>query len=740
MKNIIQNIIKTIPVPGSMRYAKFFTIAVALLFACCAKSLTAQTPCPEVQVIATNLLGPAKVIQTSLGNFLVAEVGMPDELNSARVSIVDRNGNRRTLLEGLPSARAFVGDPSGTSGLYLHGRTLYVLNGQGDITLSGPVQGTEKANPTPASPIFSSVLAVDFPASLEANTTGFKITLANHHTLKSNAPLAVTNPSGESTTIRLVVDFVDYLPDPRPNFADNVRHSHPYGIVANNTHLYVVDGGFNNVRKVEIASGQEQTLASFPPTPSPLPNGPPVIENVPTSIHWVGDQLLVTTFGGAPFLPGLSKVVQVHPQTGIVVSVVEGLTTAIDSTPLSADTLNGGVLTLEYNLSFPQPGLGRLQSFIVPMAHAAMHSTCLVTPSSMLIDRTSGRLILSELSTGRLVWLPAPRSLSKGGYIYFSEFVGGRINRANLDGTGKVTLVSGLSNPIGPTLDLARGHMYWGDVGTATMRRANLDGTGQTIVVSSPNGGLPTLDLAAGRMYWSVSSRGNIRRANMDGSDQQVLITGQNDPHAIALDAVGGKIYWPEFGGGNIWRANLDGTEATNLIQGLAKPNLMTLDIAGDKMYWTGQGSGDIRRANLDGSGQEIVVRNLNGPAGIALDVGNGYLYSANSFGGDIRRTNPDGTGREILLSDLSGPAFLTLDLSISPPQNIQIATNLDSTLTLTWYALMGRAYQVQFNVDLNSVNWTNLGSRVTATNTTMTTVDSTATESRRFYRVLLLP
>ncbi len=390
-------------------------IAITALSVCFAGSLRAQTPCPDVGVIATNLLGPAKIIQTPLGNFLVAEVGPPDQLNAARVSIVDRNGNRRTFLEGLPSARAFVGDPSGTSGLYLQGRTLYVVNGQGDITLPGPVQGTEKANPTPASPIFSSVLALDFPESLETNTHGFAITLANHQALKSGATLNVSNASGESTTIRLVVDFVDYLPDPRPNFADNVRHSHPFGIVADNTHLYVVDGGFNNVRKVEIATGLEQTLASFPPTPSPLTSGPPVIENVPTSIHWVVGQLLVTTFGGAPFLPGLSKVVQVHPQTGVIISLVDGLTTAIDAAPLSADTLNGGVLTLEYDLNFPKPGLGRLQSFTIPTSTTVTNSSCLVTPSSMLIDTASRRLVLSELSTGRLVWLPAPPSLLKGG-------------------------------------------------------------------------------------------------------------------------------------------------------------------------------------------------------------------------------------------------------------------------------------------------------------------------------------
>ncbi len=75
---------------------------------------------------------------------------------------MDRHGNRRTLLDGLPSARTFVGDFNGTTGVYLQGRTLFILNGQGDVTLPGPVQGTERANSAPASPIFSSVLAVHF--------------------------------------------------------------------------------------------------------------------------------------------------------------------------------------------------------------------------------------------------------------------------------------------------------------------------------------------------------------------------------------------------------------------------------------------------------------------------------------------------------------------------------------------------------------------------------------------------
>ncbi len=439
---------KTSPVPGSLvNHTQTLALTLGLLCASFPGALLAQTPCPGVETFATGLLAPSKIIQTPRGNFIVAEGG-PEVANNGRVSIVDQQGNRRTLLDGLPSARTYIGDFNGTTGVHLEGRTLLILNGQGDITVPGPVPGTEQANPTPASPLFSSVLAVDFPEALETNTAGFKLTLADHHSLKSNALLAVTNASGESTTLRLVVDFVDYLPSPRPDFADNVRHSHPYGIVADDAYLYVVDAGFNNVRKVEIATGNEQMLASFPSMPSPLTNGPTVLENVPTSIHWAGGQLLVTTFGGAPFLPGYSKVWRIDPQTGAAVSLIEGLTTAIDSTPLASSDLLAGILTLEYNLQFPLEGPGQLRFYATPKSTPVTNSVCLNTPSSMLYDPKFDRLILSELSTGRLVSLLVPRSLAKGdSWTRKANLPTPRIGLSSCALNGKIYAIGGVKQP-----------------------------------------------------------------------------------------------------------------------------------------------------------------------------------------------------------------------------------------------------------------------------------------------------
>jgi hypothetical protein len=385
------------------------TLTLVVFITGSAGGLMAQAPVPAVTPFATGLLAPSKIIGTPRGNFIVAEAG-PEVPNHGRVSIVDAVGQRRTLLDGLPSARTFVGDFNGTTGVWLEGRTLYVLNGQGDVTLAGPVQGTEKANPAPASPIFSSVLAVHFSAAMEDTTTGLTLTAADHALLKAGARLVRTDAGGQRAVIELVADFADYAPEPRPNFAANVRHSHPYGVVGHSHFLYMVDAGINAVRRLDLLSGTADILASFAPTPNPrFPVGPPVLENVPTSIRWAGDQLQVTLLSGAPFfLPGYSGVQQVDPITGVISPLITGLSSAIDTIPLGTRGRDEGDLTLEHNLTFPVPGAGRLQFFPAADGSPVMLTQSLTTPTSMVLDRSGNHVIITEMATGRLVALELP--------------------------------------------------------------------------------------------------------------------------------------------------------------------------------------------------------------------------------------------------------------------------------------------------------------------------------------------
>lgn len=358
-----------------------------------------------------DLQRPAKLALTPLGNLLVAEARSAEApQNTGRISIVAPNGNRRTLIGGLPSSPSSLGNEStGPSGLYLAGRTLYVVIGLGDPTLPGPRPRTEIPNPNgAASPIFSSVLAVHFSTAVERFTTGVTLTLADHSALKDGQSLVRTDSDGRKITIELIADFPDYLPEPLPILETNVRHSQPYGVVADDDFLYVVDGGYNLVHKVEIATGDFDTLVAFPNTPNPLVGiiGPPVIENVPTSIRWDGDYLLVSILGGFPFPAGQSQVRVVDPDTGADFQLIGDLTSAVDVIPLDEDGETVSYLTLEYSLDFLAGGSGQLQLH-TPLGAVLLNDE-LAGPGSMAYDSKSDTVIVASITTGELVVIPLP--------------------------------------------------------------------------------------------------------------------------------------------------------------------------------------------------------------------------------------------------------------------------------------------------------------------------------------------
>ena len=84
-------------------------------------------------------------------------------------------------------------------------------------------------------------------------------------------------------------------------------------------------------------------------------------------------------------------------------------------------------------------------------------------------------------------------------------------------------------------------------------------------------------------------------------------------------------------------------------------------------------------------------------------------------------------------------------DVSVAIPETQSAptflgVTNVSGLLQFSWSAAVGRAYQIQYKTDLAGDTWADLGSSVTATNSTMAGSDSIATNPRRFYRVVLLP
>lgn len=376
-------------------------IAAAVLLA----GAQVRAQCPGVTPVTAGLRLPLGITQSNQDNLLVSETGFGAP-GSGRISIVDPGGNRRTLLDGLPSAISDFGDPSGPAGLDLSGRTLYVAIGTGDAGRPGSIPGTTIPNPAgPSSPIFSSVLAIHFSAHVEKTTAGFTLTAAHEQALASGQKVTLSNGGGDKITIELVANFPNFIANPLPFFADNVRLSNPYDLVAVGNQLFVTDGGRNLVWQVDVNSGAFSVLAAFPPIPNPLPFGPPFIDAVPTGIAYSDGQLLVTLFRGFPFPPGASQVRAVDPETGAQSPFITGLSSAIDVLSLRSkgDT---DYLVLQFSANMLAGAPGSLLRFETPTSAPTVVVGCLITPTSMTLDDKTGTLYVTELATNRVVAIP----------------------------------------------------------------------------------------------------------------------------------------------------------------------------------------------------------------------------------------------------------------------------------------------------------------------------------------------
>lgn len=398
--------------------AKYRTLGVAVMALLGVGVLDARatTQCAEV---VNGLRFPVGIAQSNLGNLIVSENGVQSVFHQGRISIIGRDGSRRTLVDGLPSANADVGEPAGPAGMVMRGRTLYVAIGIGDSILVDPANPNARVgNPSPASRLFSSILAMHFSAHVERTTIGFSLTTADHEALADGERVTVSNGGRDTMTIELVANFPDYVALPLPTAPSNVQGSNPFDLAFIGRHLYVTDGGRNLVWTVDIHgrhhdrqgrhrghSGTFEPLATFAPIANPLfPTvGPPTMDAVPTGISEFDGQLLVTLFRGVPFAPGTSVVEQIDPDTGAHAPVVTGLKTAVDVLPTSEDGEKPSLFLLQHS-SGPGPFFGGPGTLThIDASGRTTLASCLARPSSMVRDDRSGAFYVTEVVNGRVV-------------------------------------------------------------------------------------------------------------------------------------------------------------------------------------------------------------------------------------------------------------------------------------------------------------------------------------------------
>jgi uncharacterized repeat protein (TIGR03803 family) len=140
----------------------------------------------------------------------------------------------------------------------------------------------------------------------------------------------------------------------------------------------------------------------------------------------------------------------------------------------------------------------------------------------------------------------------------------------------------------------------------------------------------------------------------------------------------------------------------------------------------TNGGYGTVFRISTDG-----VLTNLYSFTG-GKDGANPYAALVQGSDGNFYgTTSAGGLGG-------SGTVF---QLSPGPAAPVfQTVTLTETKLFLAWSTALGGIYQLQYNSNLSSTNWTNLGSAATATGATLSTTDSITNGPQRFYRVVLAP
>jgi len=140
--------------------------------------------------------------------------------------------------------------------------------------------------------------------------------------------------------------------------------------------------------------------------------------------------------------------------------------------------------------------------------------------------------------------------------------------------------------------------------------------------------------------------------------------------------------------------------------------------------YGAFSGLGSVFR--ITPAGQFATLVGFNGSSGARPDTTllqgpDGNFYGTTSQGG----ANGFGT---------------VFRLSVPLPPVIKTIARTNDAILLTWTAVAGQTYQLQYSTNLAQTNWNVLGGSVIATNGVMSATDPLGSDPQRLYRVALMP
>jgi hypothetical protein len=244
-------------------------------------------------------------------------------------------------------------------------------------------------------------------------------------------------------------------------------------------------------------------------------------------------------------------------------------------------------------------------------------------------------------------------------FIYFggeaSSETGASVRRIDRISREIEVLVDDVVAPRDVAVSLSLGKVYWTDVGDATIKRANLDGTGVETIVSGHTVEHLEIDDAAGRMFWT--SGADLMSSDLSGGDVTTTVGPAGLASGLTLDRDSQQVYWSVAGAG-VLTVGYDGSGQAAAISDPAWPETeIYFDAAIDKLYWYSP-SETVRsflRANPDGTEVEVIAdQHMPVPVtrGLIIDESAGRLFWVwpSDSGGQIESVNRDGRDNGIAI------------------------------------------------------------------------------------------
>lgn len=419
-----------------------------------------------------------------------------------------------------------------------------------------------------------------------------------------------------------------------------------------------------------------------------------------------------------------------------------------------------------------------------PMVLIALSLLPLPAPAQEVVTTLAGTPLTSGTNSGSagasLFNDPTGLALDAAGNLYIADNQNHAIRKLSTNGI--VSTFAGKIGQPGSTNGTGTNALFYNPSGVAFAPNGTLyvtDTGNDTIRAIATNGAVSTL----------AGSPGQNGATNAAGS-----LARFDTPLGIAVDAAG-TIYVADCanhlirkvtptgvvttlaGSPGVWGTN-DGVGTNALFNGPVgialddKTNLFVSDSnnhtirkitpSGGVTTWAGTPGVD---GTTNGTGNAALFRK---PGDLKMDR-NGNLFVMDSFNHTLRCITSNGVVTTIAglagnggsVDGLGDQArfFNPFGLAVDHNGNLRVSDTYNQTIRfayapiiaslvrqnsagstlISWSAIVGDIYQLQFKDSLNS-SWQILGSSVTATNSAMVVLDGSAPGSGRFYRVELLP